>query len=76
MAVWVVANMQFSRVLKQIAPLEAEIKNHQADADKAEQGAFKKKVTAFIEADKKGDQAALKKMIGEFAANASNTPTN
>ncbi len=60
----------------QIAPLEAEIKKHQADADKAEQGAFKKKVTAFIEADKKGDQAALKKMIGELAANVSNPAIN
>ena len=60
----------------QIAPLEADSKKYQADADKAEKGAFKKKVAAFIEADKKGDQAVLKKMISEFAANAVNTPTN
>ena len=35
---------------------------------KAETSAFKKQVAPFIEADKAGDQAELKKMIGEFAA--------
>jgi phosphonate transport system substrate-binding protein len=60
----------------QVGPLEADIKTYQAAANKAEQGAFRKKVVAFVEADKTGDQATLKKMISEFAANAVNTPTN
>ncbi|MDO8874868.1 MAG: phosphonate ABC transporter substrate-binding protein [Pseudolabrys sp.] len=60
----------------QIAPLEAEIKKHQAEADKADTSVFRKQVVLFAEADKAKDQAALKKLIGEFATNAANTPTN
>jgi phosphonate transport system substrate-binding protein len=60
----------------QMAPLEAEIKKYQAEAEKADNSAFKKQVVLFAEADKEKDQAKLKKMIGEFATNAANTPTN
>jgi phosphonate transport system substrate-binding protein len=59
-----------------IAPLQADIKKYQEQADKAEQSEFKKKVARFLEADKAGNQAELKKLIGEFAENAVNTPTN
>ena len=59
-----------------IAPLEAEIKNHQQAAEKAEHGAFTKQVAPFFEADKAKDQAKLKKLIGELAANAATAPTN
>jgi phosphonate transport system substrate-binding protein len=59
-----------------IAPLQADIKKYQAEAEKADGRAFKKQVTLFAEADKEKDQAKLKKLIGEFAANAANTPTN
>lgn len=59
-----------------LAPLQADVKKLQAETGKAEQSAFKKQVAAFVEADKTGDQAVLKKMIGEFAANAANPPTN
>ena len=60
-----------------IAPVEAEIKTHQEAADKAERGEFMKQVASFNEADKASDQAKLKKLIGEFAANAATTtPTN
>jgi phosphonate transport system substrate-binding protein len=59
-----------------VAPLQADIKKYQELADKADHSAFKKQVAAFIEADKAGNQAELKKMIGNFAANAANAPTN
>ncbi len=61
---------------EQIAPLQAALKKAEADTVKADAGAFKKQVTAFVEADKADDQAAVKKMIGEFAAAAVHTPTN
>lgn len=60
----------------EIAPLQADIKKYQAAAEQAEQGPFQKKLAMFLEADKKGDQAELKKLIGEFAAAAANPPTN
>jgi phosphonate transport system substrate-binding protein len=60
----------------EIAPLEADIKTYQEAADKAEHGAFMQQVAQFIEADKANDQAKLKKLIGEFAANAATAPTN
>ncbi len=60
----------------QLAPLQAELKKAQAETEKAEHSAFKKQVAAFVEADKAGDQASLKKMIGEFTATAVSTPTN
>jgi phosphonate transport system substrate-binding protein len=60
----------------QIAALEADIKTYQEAADKAEHGAFMKQVAPFFEADKANDQAKLKKLIGELAANAATAPTN
>jgi phosphonate transport system substrate-binding protein len=58
------------------AALEAEIKKYQEQAEKADAGPFKKQQALFIEADKAGDQAKLKKLIAEFAATAVNPPTN
>lgn len=60
----------------QIEPLQAEIKKDQAATEKAESSPFKAQVAAFVEADKAGDQAKLKKMIADFAAQAANAPTN
>jgi phosphonate transport system substrate-binding protein len=59
-----------------IEPLKAEIAAWQAASDKYEKSALKTRIEAFVEADKKGDQATLKKMIGEFATAMSQTPTN
>jgi phosphonate transport system substrate-binding protein len=59
-----------------ISPLQAEIKKYQAQADKAEHSKFKKQVEAFLEADKAGNQAELKRMIVEFAADFSGAPSN
>lgn len=59
-----------------IAPLQAEIKKNQELSEKADKGAYKQQVALFVEADKAGNQDELKKMIGEFAANAANAPTN
>jgi phosphonate transport system substrate-binding protein len=59
-----------------IAPLQANIKTYQDAADKADRGAFKKQAVLFAEADKAKDQAKLKKLIAEFAANAAAMPTN
>lgn len=61
---------------EQIAPLQAALKKAEADTVKAEGSTFKKQVAAFVETDKTGDQAAIKKMIGEFTAQAVTTPTN
>src|SRR3990170_7999949 len=60
----------------QVAPLETDIKTYQEAASKAEHGAFVKQVAPFFEADKANDQAKLKKLIGELAANAATTPTH
>jgi phosphonate transport system substrate-binding protein len=59
-----------------VAPLEADIKAYQEAAAKAEHGAFMKQVAPFFEADKANDQARLKKLIGELAANAATSPTH
>lgn len=59
-----------------LAALEADIKKYQEQSEKAENSPFKKQVALFLDADKAGNQAELKKMIGEFAANAANPPTN
>lgn len=59
----------------QIKPLEADLKSFQAEADKAGKGAFRTKVAEF-QASKSGDQAQLKKLIAEFAANAVSPPSN
>lgn len=60
----------------QIAPLEAELKKYQAESEKVEHSPFQKQLAAFVEADKAGDQAVLKKMIAELAASAASAPTN
>ena len=60
----------------QLAPFQAALKKAQADAEKAEHSPFKKQFATFVETDKSGDQAAIKKLIGEFAANAVTAPTN
>lgn len=60
----------------QVAPLEADIKTYQEAAAKAEHGTFMKQVAPFFEADKTKDQARLKKLIGELAANAATSPTH
>jgi phosphonate transport system substrate-binding protein len=59
-----------------IAALDAEVKKYQEAAENADNSEFKKRVGRLAEADKAGDQADLKKMIAEFAAAASNAPTN
>ena len=59
-----------------IAELQAEIKKYQDQTAKADKGEFKKRVEHFVEVDKTGNEAELKKLIGEFAATAANAPTN
>jgi phosphonate transport system substrate-binding protein len=59
-----------------LAELQAEIQKYQAQSEKAEHGPFSKKLAGFLDADKAHDQTELKKLIGEFAANAANPPTN
>jgi phosphonate transport system substrate-binding protein len=59
-----------------VAPLQTDIQKYQELADKADHSAFNKQIAGFIEADKAGNQAELKKMIGNFAANAANAATN
>lgn len=60
----------------QISALQAEIKKYSAEAEKAETSPFQKRLAHFIEVDKAGDQAELKKLIAEFASAAAATPTN
>jgi phosphonate transport system substrate-binding protein len=59
-----------------LAELQAEIKKYQAQSEKAEHSPFSKRLALFLDADKANNQAELKKLIGEFAANAANPPTN
>lgn len=59
-----------------IAALQAEIKKYQEQAEKADNGAYKKRIEHFVEVDKTGNQPELKKLIAEFASTASNTPVN
>ena len=59
-----------------LAELQADIKKYQEQSEKAENSPFKKQLALFLDADKAGNQAELKKLIGEFAANAASTPTN
>jgi len=58
---------------KQVADLQAEIAKLDAQAEEAANGEFRKRVAAFIDADKAGDQGALKKIIGELAAGFAGT---
>jgi len=60
----------------QVAPLQEQIKNDQELTAKAERSSFAAKVAAFKEAEKAGKQDELKKLIGEFAAAASQPATN
>jgi hypothetical protein len=59
-----------------ISPLQAEIKNWQEQADKAEHSGFKKRVEAFRAADKAGNQVELKRMIAEFSTDFARTPSH
>lgn len=59
---------------KQIEPLRAQIAELTELQKKAESDAFHKRKEQFLVADKAGDQAALKKMIAEFASGS--VPTN
>jgi phosphonate transport system substrate-binding protein len=70
------AKLSAEEKASKVAALDADIKKYQDLADKADKSAFKKQQALFVEADKAGKQDELKKLIGEFAANAANTPTN
>ena len=70
------AKLSAEEKASKVAALEAEIKQYQEQAEKADAGPFKKQQALFIEADKAGDQAKLKKLIAEFAANAVNPAMN
>jgi phosphonate transport system substrate-binding protein len=58
---------------KQISALQAEITKLSEQEMKAADGDYRKRVALFIEADKAGNQAELKKMIAEFAAGFAST---
>jgi phosphonate transport system substrate-binding protein len=58
---------------KQVAAIRAEIARLEEMQKKADGDAFQQRVTAFLEADKAGNQDELKKMIAEFAAASANT---
>ena len=58
---------------RQVATIRAEIEKLEEMQKKAESDQFQKRVAAFIEADKAGNQEELNKMIAEFAAGSSNT---
>jgi phosphonate transport system substrate-binding protein len=57
----------------QIAAIRAEIAKIEEAQKKAEAGTFQKRVIAFIDAEKAGNQEELKKMIAEFAAGTAST---
>jgi len=59
-----------------VAELQAEIKKWQEQADKAEHSPYQKQLAAFFEAEKADKKDEMKKMLGQFTANAVNTPTN
>jgi phosphonate transport system substrate-binding protein len=59
-----------------IGALEADIKKNRELAEKADKSTFAKQRVLFLAADKVGNQAELKKLVGEFAAMSTNTPTN
>jgi phosphonate transport system substrate-binding protein len=58
---------------KQVAAIRAEIAKLEEMQKKAESDQFRKRVTAFVETDKAGNQDELKKMIAEFAAGIATT---
>ena len=53
---------------KQVAAIRAEIARLEEMQKKAESDQFQKRVAAFVETDKAGNQDELKKMIADFAA--------
>ena len=58
---------------KQTADIQAQLVKLDAMEKKAATDPFQTKLAAFAEADKAGDQAALKRMIAEFAAGNAHT---
>jgi phosphonate transport system substrate-binding protein len=58
---------------KQSADIKAQLVKLDDLEKKAETDPFQKKLAAFVEADKAGDQAALKRMIADFAAGNART---
>ena len=58
---------------KQIAAIRADIAKLEEAQKKALAGAFLTQAAAFVDADKRGDQDELKKMIAEFAAGVAST---
>jgi phosphonate transport system substrate-binding protein len=56
--------------------LEAEIKEYQQQAEKAEKSPFKQRVVHFLEVDKSGNQTELKNLVAEFASIALRSPNN
>jgi phosphonate transport system substrate-binding protein len=57
----------------QIAAIRAEIAKVEEAQKKADADSFQQRVTAFLEADKAGNQGELTKMIAEFAAGTAGT---
>jgi phosphonate transport system substrate-binding protein len=57
----------------QLAAIRAEIAKVEEMQKKADADTFQKRVTAFLDADKAGNQEELKKMIAEFAAGTAST---
>jgi phosphonate transport system substrate-binding protein len=58
---------------KQVAALKADIAKLDEQTRKAGGGEYQQRVARFMEADKAGNQAELKKMIAEFAAGFAST---
>jgi len=58
---------------KQIEAIRAELAKIEEQEQKVQSDEFHKRVAAFIEADKAGDQVKLKTMIAEFAASLAQT---
>jgi phosphonate transport system substrate-binding protein len=58
---------------RQTADIQAQLVKLDAMEKKAATDPFQTKLAAFVEADKAGDQAALKRMIAEFAAGNART---
>ncbi|MCW5689068.1 MAG: phosphonate ABC transporter substrate-binding protein [Pseudolabrys sp.] len=70
------AKMSAEEKATKIKALEADIKQYQAEADKAEGSAFRKKAAEFEAADKANNQAKLKQIIAELATSVTTAPTN
>jgi len=57
----------------QAAKIKADLAKIETMEKQTENDAYQKRVAAFIEADKAGDKATMKKMIADFAADFANT---